>query len=151
VPQGVDIATHFRPGARITVEVVEVVEQGDRIRLSCWSALERQARAAAPRMSQAQELRAPGPPPPTAARDGRRERGRGDERPERRERGGERREPRRDRGGGPGDERRLDRPPRRPRDRDASGANPAAAPRSGFASLGDILREKMGLPDADED
>jgi len=151
-PPGTDLAQAFPPGSRLKVEVLDVSEDGQRIRLTRRSAEDRAAAA--------QRMQRPRPPAGDGAPGGGpMSMGPGERERERRPRG----EPRRD-GAGP---RSRDRAPERGgdrgdrHDRSERGAhrgprergpreslhNPAAAPRASFASFGDVLRKKLGLPE----
>lgn len=170
IPQGGDLAAAFPVGARLPVEVLEVSEDGQRIKLTRRTAAERAAASAARSAPRQGGYGAPGGgpgaspggggygPSPGGGGGGGFSGGRGpgggggrdrDERGPRRGPGG----PggpggaggRGGYGGGRGGDSDRGRGERRPR-REGGGEpvhNPAAAPRTGFAMIGDVFRAKL--------
>lgn len=152
MPSGTDLAAEFPVGSRLSVEILDISEDGQRIRLTRWTASERaaamadRARQSAERAEVSErgaqgERRGPSP-----------DRGRPTERRGPSERGGgggssERRGPSSDRG-----PRRESTPFESERGARRGGSrqggerheNPAASKGRGFASFGDILKAKLG-------
>jgi small subunit ribosomal protein S1 len=152
-PPGTDLAQAFPVGSRVSVEILDVSEDGQRIRLT-RRAPEDRAAAAQQRMQRPRPPASEGAPTgaPMSMGPGERERDRRPRSEPRRDAAGPRsRERTPDRGGDRGE--RHDRSERGggrgPRDRGPRESlhNPAAAPRSSFASFGDVLRKKLGLPE----
>ncbi len=153
IPFGEDLSKAFPPGSRVTVEILEISEDGQKIRLTRRTAAERSAAAAARHARHdgggGDQDRGPGGGPRRGAGGG--------------PGGGHGRGPgggagpgAGPRGGGPrpgGGHRDGPRPPRgdrKPR-REGGGEpvhNPAAAPRSGFAVFGDAFKARLEAREA---